>query len=597
VRNVLRPFFVPLTVGLGVTLLFLGLLGSLGPRQEPALAAAANVYCVTPDGGTYAACTQVFTHVQAAVDAATGGEEIRVAAGTYTGVRNVPTLKTGTFTATQVLVITKSLTIRGGYSTANWTTPDPAANRTTLDAEGRGRVVYIVGDPSAGSGQAITPTLEGLRITGGDATGLGGRLAGRDAGGGVYINEAAATISDCMVYSNTASTARDGWAGGLYLDFSNATLRNNTVASNTASTGNDGWGGGVYLWSSDAMLIRNTVRGNFACTAWTGYGGGMGFRYSDATLIGNTVQGNTASASWSGYGGGLYLRLYSDATLIANTVQGNTASGAAHGDGGGLYLQWSDSTLVGNTVVSNTATLDPRSMGHGGGLVVRQSSPVILTNNLVAGNRATTQGSGLWFGGTNEDLTHGTLLHNTIADNGSTMLTAGGSTPLTAGGSTPLTTGGSSMLTADDSTTTPAAGDSPGLTADEDSGQGVFVDDYTTLAFTNTIIAGHSGVGITVTAGSTAALEATLWDENGLDTGGAGAISTGMVNVYDDPAFVEPAAWNYHIAARSPAIGAGVEAGVTTDIDGDKRPQGIRCDIGADEFVFFGSTYLPLVLR
>jgi hypothetical protein len=572
--------FVPLTVGLGVTLLLLGLLGSLGPRQEPALAAAADVYCVTPDGGTYAACTQVFTHVQAAVDAATGGEEIRVAAGTYTGVQNVPSLNTGTFTATQVLVITKSLTIRGGYAAADWTTAEPDANRTTLDAQGQGRVLYIAGDPSAGSGQAITPTLEGLRITGGDATGLGGRLAGRDVGGGVYIKEAAATISDCVVYSNTASTARDGWAGGLYLDFSNATLSNNTVDGNTASTANDGWGGGVYLYASDATLSGNTVRGNIACTAWTGYGGGVSSRYSDATLIDNVVRGNTASASWTGFGGGLYLRLYSDATLIGNTVQGNSASGAAHGDGGGLYLQWSDSTLVGNTVVSNTATLNPRSMGHGGGLVVRQSSPVILTNNVVAGNRATTQGSGLWFGGTNEDLTHGILLHNTIADNGSAPLTTSGSTPLTAGNSARL-----------------AAGDSPRPTANEDSGQGVFVDDYTTLAFTNTIIAGHHSVGITVTAGSTAALEATLWDENGLDTSGAGAISTGMVNVYGDPTFVEPAIWDYHIAGRSPAIGAGVDAGVSTDMDGDKRPQGIRYDIGADEFVFSSSTYLPLVLR
>jgi hypothetical protein len=70
-----------------------------------------------------------------------------------------------------------------------------------------------------------------------------------------------------------------------------------------------------------------------------------------------------------------------------------------------------------------------------------------------------------------------------------------------------------------------------------------------------------------------------------------------MVNVYGDPAFVEPTAWDYHIAGRSPAIGAGVDAGVSTDIDDDKRPQGIRYDIGADEFVFSSSAYLPLVLR
>jgi hypothetical protein len=46
--------------------------------------------------------------------------------------------------------------------------------------------------------------------------------------------------------------------------------------------------------------------------------------------------------------------------------------------------------------------------------------------------------------------------------------------------------------------------------ANGDSGQGVYVSRYTTLTFTNTIIAGHSGAGITVTAGSTATLESML---------------------------------------------------------------------------------------
>ncbi|MGD9029734.1 MAG: right-handed parallel beta-helix repeat-containing protein [Anaerolineae bacterium] len=534
-----RLLFAALVVALGLAVGLLGLVGGFG-RQPFVRADAGDVYCVTPGGGTYAACTEVFTHVQAAVDAAIGSEEIRIAAGTYTGVRNVPVLSTDSFTATQVLVITKAVTIRGGYTPSDWTTPDPAANPTTLDAQGQGRVLVISGNTA--------PTVEGLRIMGGDATGLGGRLAERDAGGGVYISEAAPTISDCVVTSNTASTTRDGWAGGVYLDFSNATLSNNTVASNTASTANDGWGGGLYLWSSNATLIGNTVRGNIASTAWTGYGGGVGSRYSDATLIDNVVRGNTASASWTGFGGGLYLRLYSDATLIGNTVQGNTASGAAQGNGGGLYLRWSDSTLVGNTVVSNTATLNPRSMGHGGGLVVRQSSPVILTNNLVAGNQANTEGSGLWFEGTNEDLTSGQLLHNTIAHNG----------------------------------------------ASDGNGQGVFVGEYATLSSTNTIIADHNGVGITVTAGSTATLEATLWDENGLNTGGSGAISTGAVNVLGDPKFVDPSTWDYHLRPGSAAIDRGVDAGVTTDLDGSIRPLG-RPDLGAYEGGRL--VYLPLVLR
>ncbi len=90
-------------------------------------------------------------------------------------------------------------------------------------------------------------------------------------------------------------------------------------------------------------------------------------------------------------------------------------------------------------------------------------------------------------------------------------------------------------------------------------------------------------------------LEATLWHDNGADTSGEGTIVTGTVNVYDDPAFANPSAWDYHLTAGSAAIDAGVDAGVTTDIDSDARPMGTGYDIGADEWGKW--VYLPIVLK
>ncbi len=105
---------------------------------------------------------------------------------------------------------------------------------------------------------------------------------------------------------------------------------------------------------------------------------------------------------------------------------------------------------------------------------------------------------------------------------------------------------------------------------------------------TDTILVSHT-VGISVTAGNTATLQATLWGSgawaNGSDWGGAGSITTGTVNVWGDPAFVNPDAGDYHILPTSAAVDAGVHAGVTTDIDGDARPYGNGYDIGADECV------------
>ncbi len=125
----------------------------------------------------------------------------------------------------------------------------------------------------------------------------------------------------------------------------------------------------------------------------------------------------------------------------------------------------------------------------------------------------------------------------------------------------------------------------------------MYVGAYTTLALTNTILVSHT-MGITVTAGSTATLEATLWGSNtwanGTDWDGDGTILTGTVNIWGDPAFVNPGKDNYHIGLGSAAINAGVNAGVTTDIDGDTRPQESGYDIGADEF-WPRYIYLPLV--
>jgi uncharacterized repeat protein (TIGR01451 family) len=107
------------------------------------------------------------------------------------------------------------------------------------------------------------------------------------------------------------------------------------------------------------------------------------------------------------------------------------------------------------------------------------------------------------------------------------------------------------------------------------------------VALTNTILVSHT-VGITVTGGNTATLEATLWGTdtwaNDTDWGGAGNIFTGTVNIWGAPAFVNPNAGDYHIAAVSVARDAGVNAGVTEDFEGESRPSDGFYDIGADEY-------------
>ncbi len=537
-----------------VILLILLWLGN-GPLAPPAQAqAGTGVIRVAPTGADTPGCGSAASPcatVQYAVDQAQPGDEIPVAAGVYTDVqgRSAPPGYNGPPTIFQAVYLSKTVTVRGGYS-ADFGDWDPDTYPTTLDAQGQGRVMFIVGE--------ISPTIEGLRLTGGDATGLIGSPDGwgnAAGGGGVHIYAATATISGCEIISNTANT--DDWGGhggGLYLYESAATLQGNTITNNVAGRDDGGHGGGIWLWSSPATLKDNIVQNNVASTADWGEGGGIHLSDSDATLQGNRIVNNTASTANIGIGGGLYLG--GNATLVGNTVQGNTAGAAGRGHGGGLYLYYSDATLRGNTVQGNTT--GTAQQGYGGGLCLK-SSDATLQSNTVRGNTTGTAqegyGGGLYLEESNTRLDNNIIADNQASTNGAGLYVTGSSSHLRH---------------------TTIARNTGG------DGSGVYATRYdmksSTVALTNTILTSHT-VGIVVIGSNTAILESILWHSNGADISGVGITVNNAIT--GDPAFV--GGGDYHLNADSAAVDAGVEAGLTTDIDGDIRPADFGYDLGADE--------------
>jgi len=522
-----------------------------------AASARADTYHVCPGGPP--ACD--YGSIQDAVDAAADGDTIKVAEGTYTGVQGRPSPAgyAGPTTVTQNIYLSKTVTIQGGYATGDWTTSDPVAHPTTLNAQGMGRVLLIVGE--------IAPVIKGLRLTGGDASDLGGTLW-TDAGGGIYVFTATATIEQCLIYenvagttewggaggglylassaaslrdntirNNTAATAGEGYGGGLSLYAGEATISDNEIYDNTASTGDWGYGGGLDLYGSAATVSNNEIHSNSASTADQGYGGGLHVEGSAASVTGNTIQGNTASREYEGYGGGLYV---TDASPVVrhNTIQGNvaTASSVSYGYGGGLDLWKSESTLAGNVIRDNVASLG--DWGFGGGLNLSDSEAV-LANNAIIDNQAGGHGSGLYIGGKAP-----TLAHTTIARNG------------------------------------------------EGDGSGLYIANNSEVILTNAVLV-NQATGITVEGDATAQVEGVLWYGNGHNSGGEGSINVSKATA-GNPAF---GADGYHVLAESAAINAGVDAGVGEDIDGQARPNQIP-DLGADEYWPFdvqNTIYLPLV--
>ncbi len=532
----LKQLFTSLVLGLGLSLAILILLNvGSWPMGGPAVAQAANqIRYVAPggtDGGNLCSNSDIpCATVQHAVDIAAPGDEIRVAAGTYTDVVNGGGV-------TQTVYISKTVTIRGGYTTTNWSISSPTNQPTTLDGQGQMAVMTIVG--------TIAVTIEGLRFTGGRT--------------GVGIFSATAILRNNSIYNNNP-------AAGVYSGdvFGETTLIHNSIYSNASSgvylygpvtlvgnviSGNNG-GGVVLVRSISATLSSNLIDSNFR--SWTNCGmspneckgGGVLLYESDATLSSNTISRNWAELD----GGGVALES-STARLNNNKIFSNTVSSM----GGGVSLANSQATLKGNLIAGNEADV-------GGGVSIASNAAATLEGNIILGNKAVVGGGGMYVDYKNE----ATLTNTIIADNQTDYLGSG------------LYIGGDSIRLWH---TTIARNRG-------DDGSGLFVANGSTVALTNTILVSHT-VGITVAAGGEAMLENTLWGSkdwaNGADWGGAGSIATGTVNLWDDPAFAAPEAGNYHLSPNSAALDEGVEAGVTVDIDGEARPFDAGYDLGADE--------------
>ena len=156
--------------------------------------------------------------VQQAVDAASAGQMVKVA-GHCIGADT-----------SQTVYITKSLTLRGGYSPDDWTVSAPLTHPTTLDAAGEGRVVYIEGP--------ATVALENLRLTNGSLASSNSR------GGAVRVDSAAVSISGCEIVSNTATYG----AGVAYTSSSSGRIVNTLLARNLS-------GSGAALWTNASGTI------------------------------------------------------------------------------------------------------------------------------------------------------------------------------------------------------------------------------------------------------------------------------------------------------------------------------------------------------
>ncbi len=183
-------------------------------------------------------------------------------------------------------------------------------------------------------------------------------------------------------------------------------LRGFTIRNGLSGTATSNYvGGGILINNASPTIQGNVIENNLAVYA----GGGIGINLGSPLIEGNTIQDNGQSPSYDfgAGGGGIGVIGAGSAQIVGNVIRNNSWNNAGAGFGGGIALYNSGSTLVENNIIQgNVAGTWGAAMWTYG-----DTSGTVVAQNLITGNSAAENDSGLYL-----DSTLAALVNNTITD-------------------------------------------------------------------------------------------------------------------------------------------------------------------------------------
>jgi hypothetical protein len=282
---------------------------------------AAGPWYVAPGGDDSNTCLSPASPcatINGAIEKATPGDIIYLAAGTYTGTGDL------------VVLIDRSLVLSGGWDSVflqqeGWSTINAQRERVGVSVNSGITVLlerWIIengkGDEwnIGGLGNGGTLTLNKCKVRnnqfqGGIINGEGAYLEINESeivsnqGWGLINYNGDVEINQSIIDGNTIT----GGSGAGILNAGNMVINNSTISNNTASV----VGGGIHNDYSRTITLNNsTVSRNLA----QGDGGGIS-NNGILVLNNSTIAGN---ASASGSGGGIYRGISGGAVTIQNSI-------------------------------------------------------------------------------------------------------------------------------------------------------------------------------------------------------------------------------------------------------------------------------------
>src|SRR5262249_57995033 len=173
------------------------------------------------------------------------------------------------------------------------------------------------------------------------------------------------TLNDVTLSGGT------GGQGGAINNRGILVINDSTISGNSSSQGGAIISLGDYLGIHNCIITRNTAT----------YGGAIGSYGATVLIDGSTISKNSAVS----IGGGIKSRSY--IRITDSIITGNSAI-----HGGGIYNGFN----VGVLVIENS-TISKNSASSGGGVLNDHS--FTITDSIVTGNIATSNGGGVFNGG------------------------------------------------------------------------------------------------------------------------------------------------------------------------------------------------------
>ena len=228
------------------------------------------------DGSSWATA---YTGLKQALAAATAGDEIRIADGTYIPFNEV--------SPPYAYELKAGVTLRGGYAGLGAADPDSrdiAAHPTILSGNGIGRIM---------NASVANAVVDGFTFDQGYIN--GSTYVDQISGGAIYAYTGSLTIRNCTFTNNFAS----GFGGAVYAGHSTVTITDSSFSDNRTN----GSGGAVSFSEAagsvaDCTFARNKARNFGAGVHFTTLATGITFAIDRSTFTDNDA-GLDGGGAWS----------------------------------------------------------------------------------------------------------------------------------------------------------------------------------------------------------------------------------------------------------------------------------------------------------